>query len=57
MTEAEAAGRITCPECGGSGLMSYPFVGDNCPCMTCSDGTYEQGKGWIPAPADPKAVA
>ena len=41
------AERITCPECGGSGLMTYPDVGDQCPCMTCSDGLYERGRGWI----------
>ena len=39
--------QITCPECGGSGLMTYPDVGDDCPCMTCSDGLYERGRGWI----------
>lgn len=44
MTDIE---QITCPECGGSGLMTYPDVGDDCPCMTCSDGLYERGRGWI----------
>lgn len=44
MTDVE---QITCPECGGSGLMTYPFVGDNCPCMTCSTDGYERGRGWI----------
>lgn len=39
--------RRLCPECDGSGLMVYPFVGDNCPCLTCSDGLYERGRGWI----------
>ena len=40
-------GVIACPECGGGGLMDYPDVGDDCPCMTCSDGLYERGRGWI----------
>ena len=44
-------GVIACPECGGSGLMTYQYVGGNCPCMTCSDGLYERGTGTIPAPA------
>ena len=39
--------RRACPECGGSGLMTYPFVGDDCPCMTCSTDGYERGRGWI----------
>ena len=44
--------RITCPECGGSGLVDYYAVGADCPCMTCSGGLYEQGTGTIPAPAN-----
>ena len=39
--------RRPCPECGGSGLMTYPFVGDDCPCLTCSTDGYERGRGWI----------
>ena len=39
--------RITCPECGGSGLVDYYAVGADCPCMTCGGGLYERGRGWI----------
>lgn len=41
--------RRPCPECDGSGLMTYPFVGDNCPCLTCSTDCYDRGRGWIEA--------
>ena len=49
--------QITCPECGGTGLVDYYAVGADCPCMTCSGGLYEQGTGTIPAPDAPKVKA